>query len=142
MAVDANILIYERIREELRSGKTPRIAIDLGFGKALSSIIDGNMTTMLTAFVLMHKLREDSWGKTVSIIILSNYDTSDTHLFQIILDEPAFYLVKSNVSLDLIFEKLKEVVETKNKAKMDGGTSIATAVTCLCFMLQSGVKLG
>lgn len=53
MAVDGNVLIYERIREELRAGKTPRIAVDLGFEKALSSIIDGNLTTALTAFVLM-----------------------------------------------------------------------------------------
>lgn len=54
MAVDGNVLIFERIREELRMGKTPRVAVDLGFGKALSSIVDGNITTALTAFVLMN----------------------------------------------------------------------------------------
>jgi preprotein translocase subunit SecD len=53
MAVDGNVLIYERIRDELRAGKTPRIAIDLGFEKAFSSILDGNLTTALTGFVLM-----------------------------------------------------------------------------------------
>ena len=53
MAIDGNVLILERMREELRAGKTPRIAVDLGFSKALSSIVDGNLTTALTAFVLM-----------------------------------------------------------------------------------------
>ena len=54
MAVDANVLIFERIREELRNGKTPRVAVDLGYQKALSSIIDGNVTTAITGFVLMN----------------------------------------------------------------------------------------
>jgi protein-export membrane protein SecD len=52
MAVDANVLIYERIREELRQGKTVRAAIDAGYNKALSSIIDANVTTLITAAVL------------------------------------------------------------------------------------------
>lgn len=104
-------------------------------------LLDVRMPKM-DGMTMMHKLRADEWGKTVSIIILSNYDTSDTHLFQIILDEPSFYLIKSNVSLDLIFEKLKEVVETKSKTNAAGGTGLATAVSCLCFVLQSGVKLG
>ena len=54
MAVDGNIIIYERIREELRDGRTPRLSVETGFGKALSAIIDGNLTTALTAFVLMN----------------------------------------------------------------------------------------
>lgn len=52
MAVDANVLIYERIREELAQGKDMQSAIDTGFQKALSSIIDANVTTLLTAIVL------------------------------------------------------------------------------------------
>jgi preprotein translocase subunit SecD len=54
MAVDGNIIIYERIREELRDGRTPRLSVETGFGKALSAIVDGNLTTALTAFVLMN----------------------------------------------------------------------------------------
>jgi preprotein translocase subunit SecD len=49
MAVDGNIIIYERIREELRDGRTPRLSVETGFGKALSAIVDGNLTTALTA---------------------------------------------------------------------------------------------
>ncbi len=52
MAVDANVLIFERIREELRSGKTIRAAIDAGYGRAFSAILDANLTTFLTALVL------------------------------------------------------------------------------------------
>lgn len=52
MAVDANVLIFERIREELDEGRTPRVAVSEGFGNALSAIVDGHVTTLLTAFVL------------------------------------------------------------------------------------------
>jgi preprotein translocase subunit SecD len=52
MAVDANVLVFERIREELRAGKTVKSAIDAGFGKALSSIIDANVTTLIAALFL------------------------------------------------------------------------------------------
>lgn len=52
MAVDANVLIFERIREELRQGKTVRAAIDNGYGRAFKTILDANITTLLTALVL------------------------------------------------------------------------------------------
>ncbi len=53
MAVDANVIIFARIREELATGKTVRNAIKIGFGKALSAIIDGNITTLIAAGVLL-----------------------------------------------------------------------------------------
>jgi preprotein translocase subunit SecD len=52
MAVDANVLIFERIKEELRVGRTVKSAVDAGFGKALSSILDGNITTLIAALFL------------------------------------------------------------------------------------------
>ena len=52
MAVDANVLVFERIKEELRAGRTPRSAVDSGFGKALSSILDANVTTLIAALFL------------------------------------------------------------------------------------------
>jgi len=54
MAVDANVIIFERIREELRSGRTPRASIATGFNKALWTILDANITTLITALVLFH----------------------------------------------------------------------------------------
>lgn len=52
MAVDANVLIYERIREELNGGHKVKAAVRIGFQKALSAIVDGNLTTLIVAFVL------------------------------------------------------------------------------------------
>ncbi|MEA3362020.1 MAG: protein translocase subunit SecD [Thermodesulfobacteriota bacterium] len=52
MAVDANVLIFERIREELRLGRAPKLALESGYGKAFMTIVDANMTTLLAALVL------------------------------------------------------------------------------------------
>ncbi|PLX96100.1 MAG: protein translocase subunit SecD [Desulfuromonas sp.] len=52
MAVDANVLIFERIREEMRLGKTARAAVEAGYGKALLTIVDANITTLIAAVVL------------------------------------------------------------------------------------------
>jgi preprotein translocase subunit SecD len=51
-AVDGNVLVYERIREELRHAKGPARAIELGYDRALSAIIDANITTMISALIL------------------------------------------------------------------------------------------
>ncbi len=52
MAVDANVLIYERIREEMETGKTLKASVDSGFSKAYSAIIDSNITTFITGLIL------------------------------------------------------------------------------------------
>jgi preprotein translocase subunit SecD len=52
MAVDANVIIYERIREELRAGKAARNAVQIGFKRSALTILDSNVTTLLTALVL------------------------------------------------------------------------------------------
>jgi len=52
MAVDANVLIFERIREEISAGKTPRTAVESGFNNALSAIVDANLTTLITGIIL------------------------------------------------------------------------------------------
>ena len=52
MAVDANVLIFERIREEIKSARGPARAIELGYSKALSAIVDANITTVITAIIL------------------------------------------------------------------------------------------
>ena len=52
MAVDANVLIFERIREELRNGNSPQNSINVGYGKAFSTIADANITTLIAAIVL------------------------------------------------------------------------------------------
>ena len=69
MAVDANVLIFERIREELRGGKTPRGAIDAGYKKAFGTIFDSNITTMIAGVVLMQYGSGPVRGFAVTLII-------------------------------------------------------------------------
>lgn len=78
IAVDANVLIFERIREELDHGKTPRTAIDEGFRHAMSAIIDSNVTTVLTAAVLYQYGTGPVKGFAVTLIagILASMVTS------------------------------------------------------------------
>jgi preprotein translocase subunit SecD len=69
MAVDTNILIFERIREELRLGKTPRSAIDAGFTRALRTIIDTHLTVMVTAAILYNFGTGPVKGFAVSLFV-------------------------------------------------------------------------
>ena len=69
MAVDANVLIFERIREELIKGKTIRAAIDEGFAKAMSAILDSNITTFLAAVVLYYLGSGPIQGFALTLII-------------------------------------------------------------------------
>jgi preprotein translocase subunit SecD len=69
MAVDTNILIFERIREELRVGKTPRSAIDAGFNRALRTIIDTHLTVMVTALILYNFGTGPVKGFAVSLFV-------------------------------------------------------------------------
>jgi preprotein translocase subunit SecD len=69
MAVDANVLIFERIREELRLGKAPKLAIEVGYGKAFLTIIDANLTTLLAALVLFQFGTGPVKGFAVTLVI-------------------------------------------------------------------------
>lgn len=78
MAVDANVLIFERIKEELRSGKTVRAAIDGGYGKALLTIVDANVTTLIAALVLFQfgTGQVKGFAVTLSIGVLTSMFTA------------------------------------------------------------------
>ncbi len=69
IAVDSNVVIYERIREELRSGKPPKAAIDLGFDKAFRTILDANVTNAAAAFVLLNYGTGPIKGFAVTLLI-------------------------------------------------------------------------
>ena len=69
MAVDANVLIFERIREESDAGKTPRTAVDAGFAQALSAIVDANLTTLITAAILYQFGTGPIRGFAVTLVI-------------------------------------------------------------------------
>ena len=78
MAVDANVLIYERIREEMRNGKNMRAGIKEGFKHALTAIIDSNVTTLLTGIVLIifGQGPIKGFGVTLSIGIITTFITA------------------------------------------------------------------
>lgn len=69
MAVDANVLIFERIREELRAGRAPRTAVEAGYRKAFATILDSNVTTMIAGVVLMQMGAGPVRGFAVTLII-------------------------------------------------------------------------
>ena len=94
MAVDANVLIFERIREEVEAGKTPRTAVDTGFEQALSAIVDANLTTLITAIILFQFGTGPVRGFAVTLVIgiLASFFTAlyvTRTLFMIYLDRRA-----------------------------------------------------
>ena len=87
MAVDANILIHERIKEELRLGKTVRAAIDQGYHRAFSAIIDSNLTTLISGVILYQfgTGPVKGFAVTLSIGILANIFTA-VYVTRVIFD--------------------------------------------------------
>lgn len=104
MAVDANVLIYERIKEELRAGKTVRVAVEAGFKKAFATVIDSNATTLIAGFVLIILGTGEIRGFAITLcigIILSLFTTISFTRFilhQLVhsgsIQNPEFFSVK------------------------------------------------
>jgi preprotein translocase subunit SecD len=69
MAVDANVLIFERMKEEARLGKTTKAIVDHGFSRAFSAILDSNVTTIIAALVLMQLAKGSIQGFAVTLLI-------------------------------------------------------------------------
>jgi preprotein translocase subunit SecD len=78
MAVDANVIIYERIREELKSGKSIKLAIEAGYDRAHLTIIDSNITTIITGLVLLEFGTGPIKGFAITLIfgLIANYFTA------------------------------------------------------------------
>ncbi|MBN2427510.1 MAG: protein translocase subunit SecD [Deltaproteobacteria bacterium] len=95
MAVDANVLIFERIREELRRGQSPRLAVESGFAKAFVTIIDANVTTLIAALVLFQfgTGPVKGFAVTLSIGIVSSLFTA-TFVARMIFD---YFLEKRHI---------------------------------------------
>ncbi|WP_258359954.1 protein translocase subunit SecD [Moorella sulfitireducens (nom. illeg.)] len=95
MAVDANIIIYERLKEELRNGKTLRAAVDAGFKRAFTTIFDANATTVLAALVLyfLGSGTVRGFAVTLSMGIITSMFTAITltrFLLHLVIGVPAF----------------------------------------------------
>ena len=78
MTVDANVIIFERIREELNVGKMPLSAIRSGYNRAFETILDANITTLLTAFVLsfIGSGPIKGFATTLSVVIICSMFTA------------------------------------------------------------------
>jgi preprotein translocase subunit SecD len=95
MAVDANVLIFERIREEMNLGKTPRAAVDAGYNRATRTILDANVTTLIAALVLFQfgTGPVKGFAVTLSLGVLSSLFTA-LIMTRLIFD---FFLIKRKV---------------------------------------------
>ena len=68
---------------------------------------------LMDGMAMMHALRQNVWGKQVSIIIFTNYDNTEAQLVQITADQPSYYLLKANTPLETIANKIKEVLDSR-----------------------------
>ncbi|MDD7402685.1 MAG: protein translocase subunit SecD [Butyribacter sp.] len=139
MAVDANVIIFTRIKEELRKGKTVQSSIKLGFDKALSAIIDGNVTTLIAAFVLYVKGSGTVKGFATTLaigIILSMF----TALFITKIILKAMYVLGVDDVKYFGVEKERKVINfVGNRAKffLISGALIVACIVCL-FVNKAG----
>lgn len=133
MAVDANVIIFTRIKEELAKGKTVQSSIKLGFDKALSAIVDGNVTTLIAAFVLYIKGSGTIKGFATTLaigIVLSMF----TALFVTKLLLNAMYALGVDDVKYFGVEKTRKpirFVENRKKYFTISGVLILACVVCL-----------
>lgn len=139
MAVDANVIIYARIREEITAGKSVKSAIKIGFSKATSAIVDGNITTLIAALVLLWRGSGTVQGfaQTLAIGILIQLFTSLVIsrglvwlLYYMGFQKPAFYGK----------EKVKNTIKFVEKKAIWFAISIAVIVIGLGSIAFNAVK--
>ncbi len=141
MAVDANVIIFARIREEITAGKSVRSAIDDGFKKALSAIVDGNVTTLIAALVLALKGSGSVKGFAYTLalgIVISMF----TALVVTRMILKAFFAIGLK---DVKFYGMNRERQTVNflaKKNLFFGISIAAIVAGFVFMGINGASTG
>ncbi len=139
MAVDANVIIFARVREEMTKGKSVKTALKTGFQKALSAIVDGNITTLIAAIVLwfMGSGTVKGFAQTLGIGIIVSMFTALVVTRMIVY---AFYAVGlRNEKLYYRVKKEREPIDFLSKKKVFFGISIAVIVLGFVFM---GVNAG
>lgn len=143
MAVDANILIYERIREELAAGKPLRAAINAAFERAFAVILDSNITSILPALVLVLFEVVDGSMKgfwlSLSIGLLVNLYTG-VFLTRTLIE--SVYAAKKTISVGSIYLVKKTNVAWMNMRGFGLGTSIGLTVLCIGYIVIAGPSWG
>ncbi len=139
MAVDANVIIFARVREEMTKGKSVKTALKTGFQKALSAIVDGNITTLIAAIVLwfMGSGSVKGFAQTLGIGIVVSMFTALVVTRMIVY---AFYAVGlRSEKLYYRVKKEREPIDFLSKKKLFFGISIAVIALGFVFM---GVNAG
>jgi SecD/SecF fusion protein len=141
MAVDANVIIFARIREELANGKMLEDSVDIGFKKALSAIIDGNITTLIAAFVLMFfgSGTVKGFAQTLAIGILLSMFTALV-ITRVIL-KGLMALGLTNLKLFGV-AKQRKTVNFLSKGHIFTIVSVTAILVGVVFMVINGVKTG
>ncbi len=134
MAVDANVIIFARIREELATGKTVQSAVDMGFKKATSSIVDGNVTTLIASVVLIiagtGTVKGFAWTLAIGIVLSMFTAMVITRL-----------LLNGLIAMGLDNIKLFGIGKERKTINFLSKGKIFMAVSLLCILL-GGVFMG
>jgi len=145
MAADANILIYERVREELGLGKSLKASVHEGFSNALSAIVDGNITTFITGLVLFifgtGVIR--GFAVTLMIGIITTLITGLVFtrlILEYVLDKPNVEMSFGNRAVNRFFEKLDFPFISKRKTSY--AIAVLLSIVCLGSMFTLKPKLG
>lgn len=145
MAVDANVLIFERIREEVRAGKGSRVAVDEGYKNAYSAIIDGNVTTLITAIVLyiFGSGPVQGFATTLAIGILSSLFTSifiSRLIFEGRLNRGKELVFGNRVTMNTFRNANFDFLKIRKYCYILSGAMILVAIISFCTLkLQPGI---
>ncbi len=132
MAVDSNVIIFERIKEEIKAGKGIKLAIQDGYKNAYSAIIDGNVTTLITGIILiiLGTGPVHSFAVTLCIGILTSLATSifiSRLIFDRMLDKEKEITFSTNLTRNFLQDKHYDFI----------GIRKTSFIICICFMVVS-----
>ena len=145
MAVDANVLIYERIKDELSQGKGMKSAINEGFKHALSAIIDSNITHLLAGFILTFTGAGPVYGFAI-ILVIGIFSSLFTALFitRLLLDRRADkgHDIKFGFAWNDNFLKGKNIDWVKNRKKYYLFSTVIIVIGVIAFVAKGGISTG
>jgi len=145
MAVDANVLIYERIKDELAHGKAMKSAISEGFKHAMSAIIDSNVTHLLAGFILTFTGAGPVYGFAI-ILVIGIFSSLFTALFitRLLLDRRADkgHDIKFGFTWNDNFLKGKNIDWVKNRKKYYLFSSLIIVAGIVAFVTKGGITTG
>ncbi|MBM3937346.1 MAG: protein translocase subunit SecDF [Sphingomonadales bacterium] len=145
MAVDANVLIYERIKDELENGKGMKSAIADGFKHALSAIIDSNITTLLAGFILTFAGAGPAYGFAV-ILVIGIFSSMFTALFitRLLLDRRADkgLDIKFDAPWNKGFMKNSNIDFVGNRKKYYIASALMIVAGIVAFVAKGGISTG